>query len=70
MTLTPKCSCSHPDMVHSHVGCMVKGCDCQHGIPATREQLIDAQFVDAEIIPLPKRFADSFNEENPGGSIR
>jgi len=39
---TVKCMCTCPRAVHSHVGCMAKGCECQFGVLTT---VVEAKMV-------------------------
>ena len=66
---TPKCTCNCPYPVHSHVGCMVKGCDCQHGIPTSAEQSKAVGIPEDELEDCPEHFIKTWQEENPGIDI-
>lgn len=62
---TIKCSCQCPKSLHSHVGCLVKGCDCQHGIPASEEQITTAGYPSHEVEGWPTCFLSGWSVDNP-----
>lgn len=67
--LTPKCTCGCPKTVHSHVGCLTSGCDCQHGIPTSMQQAKQVGLSDEELDTCPRAYIESWKKDNPRKSI-
>lgn len=62
---TIKCDCQCSKSLHSHVGCLVKGCDCQHGVPASQGQITAAGYPDNEVEVWPSHFRIGWRADNP-----
>lgn len=40
------------------------GCDCQHGIPETKENMLEIGFEESDIEVLPDQFRKSWDDDN------